>query len=980
TVEELVGQMTQVDIATVLNSDSTLNATKVEAMAKLHVGSYLTSPFAEGPVGSKAGWTATEWRALITSIQLIHAKHSKHPILYGLDSVHGANYVTNAVMFPQQINAAASFNRELVRDMGDVTGRDTEAAGIPWIFGPILDVPTSKMWARVYETFGEDPYVVAELGRAIVRGLQDNHTIAACFKHFIGYAATPTGRDRDPVTLSDYDLLNYHMPPFVAAIDAGALTGMMGYMSVNGKPMGVNHKLLVKLLRHDLAFKGMLVTDWAVINDLHSFHHVAASDRDAVRQTLSHTSIDMIMVASDTLFINHTLALLKEENQLHADRLRESVRRITALKLRLNLYEVPVPGKDVVDLVGDAASQRLAYKLASESIVLLQNVNSTLPIAVSSRIFLTGPSMASIGNLCGGWSLAWQGLSSDNALFPHGQTVQDALRVACPSCAIEAIPGVDIHGAYSKDVLDDAVKKASRSDYTVVVLGEGPYAEKAGDIDDLDLPRGQQEYVRALAATGTKVCWFHAVLNAMLPCELGGAAIADILLGSVNPSGRLPFTYPKTMADSAVPYYHRQNLGCVVNETFGECEHEWPFGAGSSYSTFAYSNFTLSVGKANPKVLVLMSRFRTAELSTGNKFRFVRQRIREGNVPQAKRLMQFHCEHCVRRTVASAHGESSHDSAQAYCQQELLPRIVKANRNATFDKNIMTEMGELGLLGPTIKGYDCAGVGYVSYGLIANAVERVDSAYRSAMSVQSSLVMWPIYKFGSEEQKQKYIPQLASGNLIGCFGLTEPNHGSDPSSMETRARLDGDHFVLNGAKNWITNAPIADVFIIWAKDDHGDIRGFILEKDMPGLSTSYIEGKATLMASATGMIAMEDVKVPKANMLPNVKGLKKLADMVTEINLGLFACLQVGRLQDQGPVAPEIISVVKRNSCGKALDIARTARDMLGGNGVSDEYHIVRHSMNLEAVNTYEGTHDVHALIIGRAVTGIPAFVPRMAP
>ncbi|RHY89082.1 hypothetical protein DYB35_010865, partial [Aphanomyces astaci] len=933
TVEELVGQMTQVDIATVLNSDSTLNATKVEAMAKLHVGSYLTSPFAEGPVGSKAGWTATEWRALITSIQLIHAKHSKHPILYGLDSVHGANYVTNAVMFPQQINAAASFNRELVRDMGDVTGRDTEAAGIPWIFGPILDVPTSKMWARVYETFGEDPYVVAELGRAIVRGLQDNHTIAACFKHFIGYAATPTGRDRDPVTLSDYDLLNYHMPPFVAAIDAGALTGMMGYMSVNGKPMGVNHKLLVKLLRHDLAFKGMLVTDWAVINDLHNFHHVAASDRDAVRQTLSHTSIDMIMVASDTLFINHTLALLNEENQLHVARLRESVRRITALKLCLNL-------------------QRLAYKLASESIVLLQNVNSTLPIAVSSRIFLTGPSMASIGNLCGGWSLAWQGLSSDNALFPHGQTVQDALRVACPSCAIEAISGVDIHGAYTEDVLVDAVKKASRSDYTVVVLGERSYAEKLGDIDDLDLPRGQQEYVRALAATGTKV--FHAVLNAMLPCELGGAAIADILLGSVNPSGRLPFTYPKTMADSAVPYYHRQNLGCVVNETFGECEHEWPFGAGSSYSTFAYSNFTLSVGKANPKVLVLMSRFRTAELSTGNKFHFVRQRIRELLV---ENLVTY-----INRW------------------KQLLPRIVKANRNATFDKNIMKEMGELGLLGPTIKGYDCAGVGYVSYGLIANAVERVDSAYRSAMSVQSSLVMWPIYKFGSEEQKQKYIPQLASGNLIGCFGLTEPNHGSDPSSMETRARLDGDHFVLNGAKNWITNAPIADVFIIWAKDDHGDIRGFILEKDMPGLSTSYIEGKATLMASATGMIAMEDVKVPKANMLPNVKGLKKLADMVTEINLGLFACLQVGRLQDQGPVAPEIISVVKRNSCGKALDIARTARDMLGGNGVSDEYHIVRHSMNLEAVNTYEGTHDVHALIIGRAVTGIPAFVPRMAP
>ncbi|KDO22377.1 glutaryl-CoA dehydrogenase [Saprolegnia parasitica CBS 223.65] len=370
------------------------------------------------------------------------------------------------------------------------------------------------------------------------------------------------------------------------------------------------------------------------------------------------------------------------------------------------------------------------------------------------------------------------------------------------------------------------------------------------------------------------------------------------------------------------------------------------------------------------------------------------------------------------------------DSANAYCQQELMPRIVKANRDGTFDKKIMKEMGELGLLGPTIKGYDCAGVGYVSYGLIANAVERVDSAYRSAMSVQSSLVMWPIYKFGSEEQKKKYLPQLAAGDLIGCFGLTEPNHGSDPSSMETRARLDGDHYILNGAKNWITNSPIADVMVIWAKDDHGDIRGFIVDRDTPGISTPYIEGKATLLASATGMIFLEDVKIPKANMLPHVKGLKgpftclnsarygiawgslgaatscyeiarqytldrsqfgaplaanqliqkKLADMLTEINLGLFACLQVGRLQDAGPVSPEIISIVKRNSCGKSLDIARTARDMLGGNGVSDEYHVVRHSMNLEAVNTYEGTHDVHALILGRAITGIPAFVPRMSP
>ncbi|POM59416.1 Acyl-CoA dehydrogenase, partial [Phytophthora palmivora] len=353
-------------------------------------------------------------------------------------------------------------------------------------------------------------------------------------------------------------------------------------------------------------------------------------------------------------------------------------------------------------------------------------------------------------------------------------------------------------------------------------------------------------------------------------------------------------------------------------------------------------------------------------------------------------------------------------SANDYCQGKLLPRIVEANRKGKFDRSIMKEMGEMGFLGPTIKGYGCAGVGYVSYGLIANAVERVDSAYRSAMSVQSSLVMHPINTFGSDEQKEKYLPRLATGELIGCFGLTEPNHGSDPGSMETRAKLKGDKYILNGSKNWITNAPIADVFLVWAKDDEGDIRGFILEKDFPGLSAPYIEGKATLMASATGMIFLEDVEVPKENMLPKVKGLKgpftclnsarygiswgalgaayscmdiarqytldraqfgaplaanqliqkKLADMNTEIALGLQGCLQVGRLLDEGKAPVELISMVKRNSCGKAIEIARNARDMLGGNGVSDEYHIIRHVVNLEAVNTYEGTHDVHALIL----------------
>lgn len=367
------------------------------------------------------------------------------------------------------------------------------------------------------------------------------------------------------------------------------------------------------------------------------------------------------------------------------------------------------------------------------------------------------------------------------------------------------------------------------------------------------------------------------------------------------------------------------------------------------------------------------------------------------------------------------------DTAKQFCDEQLMPGILNANRNEKFDKNIMKKMGEMGLLGPTLQGYGCAGLGYVAYGLIANAIESVDSGYRSAMSVQSSLVMWPIYTYGSEEQKEKYLWSLAKGETIGCFGLTEPNVGSDPGGMETRARKQADgSYILNGSKNWITNSPIADVFVVWAKDDEGTVRGFILEKEMEGLSAPKIEGKFSLRASDTGMIFMDDVKVPASAMLPKAKGLsgpfgcltnarygisfgtlgaatfcyeqalnytldrkqfgaplaanqliqKKLADMATEISLGMQGSLQVGRMMEQGLHTPEMISLVKRNSCGKSLDIARQARDMLGGNGISDEYHIIRHAMNLEAVNTYEGTHDVHALILGRAITGINAFVP----
>jgi glutaryl-CoA dehydrogenase len=364
------------------------------------------------------------------------------------------------------------------------------------------------------------------------------------------------------------------------------------------------------------------------------------------------------------------------------------------------------------------------------------------------------------------------------------------------------------------------------------------------------------------------------------------------------------------------------------------------------------------------------------------------------------------------------------DTARKFCQDKLMPRILEANRHEIFHREIMNEMGAMGFLGSTIpEEYGGAGLNHVAYGLIAREVERVDSGYRSAMSVQSSLVMYPIYTYGTEEQRKKYLPDLASGKTVGCFGLTEPNHGSDPASMETKAKKVDGGYILHGNKMWITNSPIADVFVVWAKLD-GEIRGFVLEKGMKGLSAPKIEGKFSLRASATGEIVMDEVFMPEENIFPEVKGLKgpfgclnkarygiawgtlgaaefcwhaarqytldrpqfgrplaanqimqlKLANMMTEITLGLQGALRVGRLIDEEKSTPEMISLIKRNSCGKALDIARMSRDMHGGNGVSDEYHVIRHVMNLEAVNTYEGTHDIHALILGRAQTGLQAF------
>ncbi len=389
------------------------------------------------------------------------------------------------------------------------------------------------------------------------------------------------------------------------------------------------------------------------------------------------------------------------------------------------------------------------------------------------------------------------------------------------------------------------------------------------------------------------------------------------------------------------------------------------------------------------------------------------------------RIAFHHDDPLLLDAQLSADERAVREAAHAYCQERLAPRVLEAFRHERTDASIFREMGELGLLGATIaEAYGGAGLNYVAYGLIAREVERVDSGYRSMMSVQSSLVMLPIFQFGTEAQRQKYLPKLARGEWIGCFGLTEPNHGSDAGGMVTRARRVAGGYSLSGAKMWISNSPIADVFVVWAKDDAGEIRGFILDKGMKGLSAPAIHGKVGLRASITGEIVMDEVFVPEENAFPDIRGLKgpftclnsarygiawgtlgaaedcytkarqyvmdrqqfgrplaanqlvqkKLADMTTEIALGLQGCLRLGRMKDEGTAAVELTSIMKRNSCGKALEIARTARDMMGGNGISDEFGVMRHMVNLEVVNTYEGTHDIHALILGRAITGIAAF------
>ncbi|TMW60781.1 hypothetical protein Poli38472_000823 [Pythium oligandrum] len=605
TLDDIVGLMTQINIGSVFDNYA-LNETKVRQFAKARVGSFLDSPFSGNPINGSYGLNATEWRTVITRIQEINMEENGgHPIIYGIDSVHGAIYVHNATLFGQQINAGASFNPTLVREMGRITGEDTLAGGMSWIFGPILEVSQNPLWARTYETFGEDPYLVSVMGDAIIRGMQSTPGVPACMKHFVAYSKTVTGHDRAPVTLTDFDLLNYFVPPFIAAVKAGALTTMENYISINGVPVVASNKILTQLLRNDMGYEGLVVTDWGEIYNLYRHHRLVRTQRDAVATSLAQTTLDMSMVPNETTFIDHAKELLEFFPE-YLDRMKQSARRIIKTKLTLGLYENPVPGEELIGKVGRAEDRLVALNLARESIVLLQNNDNILPLSKSASVFLTGHSADNIGHLCGGWTLRWQGYSG-NDMFPNGISFRQGIEALADKNKIKYFNGLSADGSYSKDDLEKAKSFARDADYVVAVIGEATYAEKPGDINDLALPAGQIEYVKELISVNKKVILIlaggrprllnglsdavPAVINALLPGEVGGKALAEIVYGVVNPSGRLPITYPRDAANILIPYNHPVSVLCADSKPY---KMEWEFGAGLSYTTFKYGRIQLS--------------------------------------------------------------------------------------------------------------------------------------------------------------------------------------------------------------------------------------------------------------------------------------------------------------------------------------------------------------------------------------------------
>lgn len=666
-MREKAAQMTQVDVNSLMNGgerepERALNNASVAAIAKLGIGSIFNAPFGGPMADGRTGWTASEWRAVIAQIQAIYREHGAAPVLYGVDSIHGATYVRGATLFPQAIAAAATFSPGLMGAMAEVSAKETLAADIPWVFSPVLGIAVQPKWARVYETFGEDPVLAAAMGAAAIRGLQSSGKVAASMKHFIGYSNPTGGLDRADNKISDWDLANYFAKPFQAAADAGARTAMETYVSVNGAPVISSHALLSKLLRQDMSFSGLLVSDYGEVDRLVSEHHAVPTVQAAIELVLANTSLDMNMAPGDVGLFLDTVETLVQSGKIPESRLDVSVTRILKLKRDLGLLSVhqeTATRDDDGAAVGSLEDQQLALQAARESVILLRNRDATLPIDAAStkRIFVTGPASNNIGYLCGGWSIFWQG-SSNSSHFPHGSTIVDALRGSVGSHTIvDHLDVVDMDGQATPDDLKTGLAMANASDYTIVVLGEPNYAEKSGDIDDLALPVGQRQYLEQLTALSTMVVLVlvegrprllkgaharaDAVLLSMLPCEQGGQAIADVVVGAITPSGKLPLTYPKLDALS-LPYFHRVNVKC---SPWVDCPVEWPFGFGLSYTTFKYSELKLSstsVAATTGTLDVQVSVENTGGMQGEEVvLLYVSQRFRSAAVPETKLLKRF---------------------------------------------------------------------------------------------------------------------------------------------------------------------------------------------------------------------------------------------------------------------------------------------------------------------------------------------------
>ncbi|TFJ88175.1 hypothetical protein NSK_000527 [Nannochloropsis salina CCMP1776] len=609
-LKDKAGQMTELDLAVAMDwSQKTVDETKVRKLIRdYRIGSFLNSPLA----GDNPGiWTAREWRQAMRTIQRVAEEEGVLPLIHGLDSVHGANYIKGATIFPHQHGLAATFKPTYAREVGRITAQDTMAAGVQWIFAPILDLGVNSRWPRMYETFSEDPHLVSSMGAEIISGIQsfmhDNLTTAACMKHFIAYSATTTGHDQAPVLLDVRDVENYYLPPYRAAVKAGIRTAMESYQEISGVPMASSREYLKNLLRYELDFKGLLVTDYGEINALHGEHAVASNSREAVRIAMEDTSIDMSMTAWDVDFAKDLIKLV-EAGEVSISRLDESVARILQTKEDLGLLDHPyglVQDESPLDAhLGSAADKEVALDVIRESVTLLKNEHDVLPLDPKRQynILVTGPTAHSLAFQCGGWTIHWHGPLGDEEIN-YGSTLFDGLRNVTDS-VVDFLPGVDIDGRFitDKDVLAD---RAAQADLIIVGIGEAAYAEAAANIQDLVLSRGQEELVMLLARSSTAPivtvifegrprllgsipALSTAVLHAYLPGPEGGLGVAEIMFGRVTPSGRIPFTYPKHQNGPSLLYYHKLRQR--------DYDVEWEFGVGLSYTTFSYEDVRIASG------------------------------------------------------------------------------------------------------------------------------------------------------------------------------------------------------------------------------------------------------------------------------------------------------------------------------------------------------------------------------------------------